>query len=134
MLGLIYIGSTAGNKPRVHLYTRSADADWFFVPFCPKAFNALIGCAIACLCASFMMPIALNVLQRRRHVQEAAFSLGESLPVTEVREVLLIPLPCAGSLGFVLNVVALLWGLLIIAIASSPLGNHPTAATMSEYH
>lgn len=86
LLGLIYIGSAA-------------------------AFNALLGCAIACLCASFMMPIALSAFNRRKEVKEAAFSLGKT--------------------GYIVNAAALLWGLLVLGISSSPLSKAPTASSMN---
>lgn len=73
LLGLIYLGSAAGKIFRSTCHPRNA---WLIDALRRTAFNALLGCAIACLCASFMMPVALSAFNRRKEVRDAAFSLG----------------------------------------------------------
>ncbi|EIW76916.1 amino acid transporter [Coniophora puteana RWD-64-598 SS2] len=75
LLGLIYLGSSA-------------------------AFNAFVGVAVMCLGASYAMPVAISLLNGRKDVHDAPFSLGKW--------------------GNVVNAIAVLWIMFAIVLFSMP--------------
>ncbi|TFK37810.1 amino acid transporter [Crucibulum laeve] len=86
LLGLLYLGSST-------------------------AFNAFVGVAIICLGASYAMPILISVLNGRKDMEEAPFSLGKW--------------------GFLVNILAVLWVGLEIVIFSMPVIIPTTVITMN---
>ncbi|KAF5353418.1 hypothetical protein D9756_008027 [Leucocoprinus leucothites] len=75
LLGLIFLGSSA-------------------------AFNAFVGVAVICLGASYAMPVLLSVLDRRRQMLDAPYSLGRW--------------------GYFINWIAVSWVLFEIVLFSMP--------------
>ncbi|PPR02582.1 hypothetical protein CVT24_002154 [Panaeolus cyanescens] len=86
LLGLIFLGSSA-------------------------AFNAFVGVAVICLGASYAMPVLISLLNGRKEVSDAPFSLG--------------------SLGWFINVFAVLWMALEIVLFSMPAVIPVTQVTMN---
>jgi amino acid transporter len=75
LLGLIYLGSTA-------------------------AFNAFVGVAVMCLGASYAMPVAISLMNARRDMHDAPFTLGR--------------------FGTAINAVAVLWIMFSMVLFSMP--------------
>ncbi|KAM0752578.1 polyamine transporter TPO5 [Meredithblackwellia eburnea MCA 4105] len=75
------------------------------------AFNALLGCATSCLVCSYSVPIVMSMLDRRRKLRNAKFSLG--------------------NFGYVVNTISVLWSVVLTVICSSPLYLPTTAAGMN---
>ncbi|KAG6906342.1 hypothetical protein DXG01_014400 [Tephrocybe rancida] len=86
LLGLIYLGSSA-------------------------AFNAFVGVAVICLGATYAMPIAILLFNRRKEMEGARFSLGRW--------------------GFAINIIALLWVSFEIVLFSMPAVIPVNQVTMS---
>ncbi|KAF8800418.1 amino acid transporter [Phlegmacium glaucopus] len=86
VLGLIYLGSTA-------------------------AFNAFVGVAVMCLGASYAMPIAISLVNGRKDMVDAPFSLGRW--------------------GFGINLFAVLWTAFEIVLFSMPAVIPVTRVTMN---
>ncbi|KAF9529855.1 amino acid transporter [Crepidotus variabilis] len=76
------------------------------------AFNAFVGVASTCLGASYIMPIALSLIDRRETIRDAPFSLGDRL-------------------GWFLNVWAVLWTMLEIVLYCMPAVIPVTKNTMN---
>ncbi|KIK79789.1 hypothetical protein PAXRUDRAFT_36350 [Paxillus rubicundulus Ve08.2h10] len=75
------------------------------------AFNAFVGVAVICLGASNAMPVAISLLNGRSDITDAPFRLGR--------------------LGWVVNVIAVLWMTFAVVLFSMPTIIPPTQATMN---
>ena len=87
LLGLIYLGSSA-------------------------AFNAFSSVGVICLGTSYALPVAISLMNRRRDVEDAPFSLGRW--------------------GVVINLISVLWILFAICLFSMPAVIPVTKTTMSK--
>jgi amino acid transporter len=75
------------------------------------AFNAFVGVAVICLGISNAMPVAVSLLNGRSDITDAPFRLGR--------------------LGWVVNVIAVLWITFSVVLFSMPATIPTTQATMS---
>ena len=89
LLGLIYLGSTA-------------------------AFNAFVGVAVMCLGASYAMPVAISLMNGRKDMVDAPFSLGRW--------------------GFAINLFAVVWTAFEMVLFSMPAVIPVTPVSMSRFH
>ncbi|KAG6328139.1 hypothetical protein ID866_10950 [Astraeus odoratus] len=87
LLGLIYLGSST-------------------------AFNAFVGVAVMCLGASYAMPVAMSLVDGRRHVRDAPFRLGTKV-------------------GWAVNAIAVLWIVFATVLFSMPAVIPVTKVTMN---
>lgn len=86
LLGLIYFGSTA-------------------------AFNAFTGVATICLSSSYALPIFISLINKRRHLKDAPYSLGR--------------------FGYALNIITTLWIVLAVVLFCMPTAIPVTASSMN---
>ena len=77
------------------------------------AFNAFVGVAVMCLGVSYALPVLLSVLNRRREVFDAPYSLGRW--------------------GYLINCIAVLWVFFEMVLFSMPAVIPVTSTSMSEW-
>jgi len=77
------------------------------------AFNAFVGVAVMCLGVSYALPVLLSVLNRRREVFDAPYSLGRW--------------------GYLINCIAVLWVFFEMVLFSMPAVIPVTPTSMSEW-
>ena len=77
------------------------------------AFNAFVGVAVMCLGVSYALPVLLSVLNRRREVLDAPYSLGHW--------------------GYFINCIAVLWVFFEMVLFSMPAVIPVTSTSMSEW-